>query len=691
MIKICGLFCSVWMVFLISGCVSDFDLKAPDTATATDSDSAGIGDSAFSTDSGTGQDTESGTQTDADTLSDTASGTGNKDTASQTDTQDTVSTDTGTTANGTDDSDTGDTQTTDTAKGDTESESESDVIAPLVFQPAQIPDGKYNQDFEFEFTIAGGKPPYALTVEAGSNLPTGVEVTNGKLHGRPAKGGDFTFSVKVTDAGDTQTTQNFQWKVLRNKWMAYLSDTHDVKLMDITFPATGQLFTVYDWPDSGASPALYGFSPDGRYLLYTRDVGTTDELVLVPISDEGPGTEVIIVSGKHITLPTWTPDSRSIGFTVEYDAAAMMVHWYTLGNALVEVGTVTMTAQGAWAAPVDNDTLLVVGKTEAWLVDIQDNVVDTASKRAVSALGSISTAYALLTDHFNSPHGQALAISLQTTVSGPCQSWRHYVVYANDNATMVGDGCGYCAAHSANYEWMFIPDEATRGNAIIDVEDGSNTIDVARSTGYACDYNVHWDENGQSVAFLEHTALDQITYSDLSTIPYKEAHMSVAAEQLTRFGGLSPDGSRLLAASTNAVYGASVAAGELSLPVKISPDMGEEAVTHLQMSPNGELAAIVGYVADYSGTDPVFKGNVYLANLKTLTYHVAYMDSGVYEHSYPSDRFLKFSPDSGVLFFVSSSSSTSPYYYLNAVDLVNQSGASGIGPVYNTTPELFFQ
>lgn len=78
--------------------------------------------------------------------------------------------------------------------------------SPLQITTASLPNGTVAQAYSQTLSAYGGVTPYWWTIEAGA-LPPGIGLTaGGTMTGAPTSGGNYTFTVKVTDAG--QPTAN---------------------------------------------------------------------------------------------------------------------------------------------------------------------------------------------------------------------------------------------------------------------------------------------------------------------------------------------------------------------------------------------------------------------------------------------------------------------------------------------------
>jgi hypothetical protein len=82
------------------------------------------------------------------------------------------------------------------------------ALNPMVLT-SSVPRGRVDQAYETQLEAEGGEMPYRWAIAAGA-LPMGVTLAqNGELAGTPTEGGDFTFSVRVTD-GSTPPRMDMQ-------------------------------------------------------------------------------------------------------------------------------------------------------------------------------------------------------------------------------------------------------------------------------------------------------------------------------------------------------------------------------------------------------------------------------------------------------------------------------------------------
>jgi hypothetical protein len=81
-------------------------------------------------------------------------------------------------------------------------------LSTLTVTTTSLPDGVTGQPYQEQLAAAGGEPPYSWVVTNG-NLPNGLTLsTAGVISGTPTATGNFTFTVKVTDALSNTASAN---------------------------------------------------------------------------------------------------------------------------------------------------------------------------------------------------------------------------------------------------------------------------------------------------------------------------------------------------------------------------------------------------------------------------------------------------------------------------------------------------
>lgn len=80
---------------------------------------------------------------------------------------------------------------------------------PPTITTTAVPNGAVSSAFTFTFTATGGVTPYTWSQPAGT-LPNGLTLSSaGVLSGTPSQGGNFTYTIKVTDANTQAGTAVF--------------------------------------------------------------------------------------------------------------------------------------------------------------------------------------------------------------------------------------------------------------------------------------------------------------------------------------------------------------------------------------------------------------------------------------------------------------------------------------------------
>ena len=164
------------------------------------------------------------------------------------------------------------------------------VRAPLAVAAISLPAATQGRAYAAQLVATGGDGAYTWTLESGV-LPTGVVLTGGgALTGTPADGGDFAFTVQVTDGVQRVATRPLSLTVER----APTIQTGSLPPGDVGEPYTAQLEATggtgaYTWS------VIDGALPDGLALSSSGAVSGTPTMVgsatfTVQVTDEAGAT-----------------------------------------------------------------------------------------------------------------------------------------------------------------------------------------------------------------------------------------------------------------------------------------------------------------------------------------------------------------------------------------------------------------
>ena len=88
----------------------------------------------------------------------------------------------------------------------------SSAAQPLSIGTTSLPQAEVGVSYDVSLNIAGGTPPYAVTVTSGA-LPPGLAVVNGRIAGTPSKTGNFRFTLQAADQSGMTATRSYRLSV----------------------------------------------------------------------------------------------------------------------------------------------------------------------------------------------------------------------------------------------------------------------------------------------------------------------------------------------------------------------------------------------------------------------------------------------------------------------------------------------
>ena len=215
--------------------------------------------------------------------------------------------------------------------------------APITFNvvlvsidQTSVPNGAVASAYSQTLTATGGTAPYSFTVTAGA-LPAGVTLsTGGVLSGTPTAGGNFSFTVTVTDAVSQSASQAFS-----------LSVSAPTIGATTTIPAARRGFAY--------NQTLTGSGGTGPYS-FALDSGTLPAGITLSAAGVLSGTPTVIGSfpiGVRVTDSSTGggPYSSTVNLTLVVSSAAISVTPTTLPGVMAGLPyDQTMSATGGSGA-----------------------------------------------------------------------------------------------------------------------------------------------------------------------------------------------------------------------------------------------------------------------------------------------------------------------------------------------------
>ena len=190
-----------------------------------------------------------------------------------------------------------------------------------IASPPQLSDAQVGVPYREQLVLAGGRPPYSVSVVTGS-LPPGVTInpSDASLAGTPTSPGTFRFTLRLTDSASASITKDHALQVslpsaptleiagIADSGSALQQSRVDVVLAS-AYPMaiSGQLALAFD-PDTDApadDPAIQ-FSTGGRTVNFTIPAGETHAIFAA-------GPDVAVQTGSVSGTITVTAGLRAAG------------------------------------------------------------------------------------------------------------------------------------------------------------------------------------------------------------------------------------------------------------------------------------------------------------------------------------------------------------------------------------------
>ncbi|MCW0216887.1 MAG: putative Ig domain-containing protein, partial [Prosthecobacter sp.] len=245
--------------------------------------------------------------------------------------------------------------------------------------------------FSQTLTASGGTPAYTWAIASGS-LPAGVTLTSGgSLSGTPTASGNYTFTVRATDAGGCQADRSYtmaiQCPTIAISPTTLTAATLNSSYGPVTLTATGGT-AAYTWTYAGSLPVGMGLSSGG------------------------------VISGT----PSGAPGNYTITVTATDANGCVSNRGYTLavncGAFSITPSSLPAVTQGtAYSA----QTLTATGGTGPYVWDVSVGTLPTGM--SLSAAGVISGTPTSAPGTYN--------ITVRATDTYSCQSTRAYALVVN--------------------------------------------------------------------------------------------------------------------------------------------------------------------------------------------------------------------------------------------------------------------
>src|SRR5690606_8531133 len=204
------------------------------------------------------------------------------------------------------------------------------------------PPGDYNEPYTFTFVAEGGAGDFEFSVGSG-DLPEGLNLaSDGTLSGTPKQVGTFEVTIVVTDGDDVSEEVTIEISIGRHRWIAYASNK--------TTGGTDEELFVVDiannlYPESNLSAPVGGttnihqvaFSPGGEYLAFIATEGDDTQVFVSRLSSGVPEAPLPLETFSVLNnVLLWSPDGRYLAYSRDDDH---VLHVANFSSGLPESGT----------------------------------------------------------------------------------------------------------------------------------------------------------------------------------------------------------------------------------------------------------------------------------------------------------------------------------------------------------------
>jgi CshA-type fibril repeat protein len=205
----------------------------------------------------------------------------------------------------------------------------------------------------------------AWTITVGT-LPTGLSMNpdTGAITGTPTAAGDFSFTVKLTDADGEFTTKVETMRVIAGPEITTTPQSYMINinepwtLNETVVRGTGALLSTNAWTFSALPEGLTANRTTGVITGFPKEIGETD--VTVTVTDANGLTDTTVITIKVIDPPQITTPRNLGSFELGSTPAPIL--------QTVDLGSAPLIAQDPWTSVIGNAPITSVSPIDGTIV-----------------------------------------------------------------------------------------------------------------------------------------------------------------------------------------------------------------------------------------------------------------------------------------------------------------------------------
>lgn len=205
----------------------------------------------------------------------------------------------------------------------------------------------------------------AWTITVGT-LPTGLSMNpdTGEITGTPTAAGDFSFTVKLTDADGEFTTKVETMRVIAGPEITTTPQSYMINinepwtLNETVVRGTGALLSTNAWTFSALPEGLTANRTTGVITGFPKEIGETD--VTVTVTDANGLTDTTVITIKVIDPPQITTPRNLGSFELGSTPAPIL--------QTVDLGSAPLIAQDPWTSVIGNAPITSVSPIDGTIV-----------------------------------------------------------------------------------------------------------------------------------------------------------------------------------------------------------------------------------------------------------------------------------------------------------------------------------